>query len=131
MVHYFKDWDKMFKEVSRVLKKGGIFVFSTNNPVHDSRKVIKVKEKNVSAFGDYFFEGKTSMSWKNNNGKKMKMTFYRKTYQSIIEVILKNGFEIVGYKDCFPLKKAKKLFPDDYRVYSKKPFFTSWKVRKR
>lgn len=129
VVHYFKDWDKMLREVKRVLKKGGIFVFSTNNPVYDSRERINVDGKEVGVFGDYYYEGQAYVSWKDNEGKKMNMTFYRKTYQSIIEVILKNGFEIVGYKDCFPLKKAEKLFPEDYKEYSKKPFFTSWKVR--
>ncbi len=129
--HYFKNWDKMFKEIKGILKKGGILVFSTNNPVYDSRERISIKNKEVSVFGDYFHEGKAYISWKDDDGKEMKMTFYRKTYQSIIETILNNGFEIIGYKDCFPLKKAKKLFPDDYKEYSRKPFFTSWKVRLR
>ncbi|MCK5615672.1 class I SAM-dependent methyltransferase [Candidatus Pacearchaeota archaeon] len=129
--HYFKDWDKVFKGISKVLKKGGVLVFSTNNPVYDSRKRVKFGKKEISTFGNYFYEGRAYVSWKDDKGEKMEMTFYRKTYQSIIEAILENGFEIIGYKDCFPLKKAKKLFPEDYAEYSKMPFFTSWKVRKK
>ena len=37
-MHYLKDWDKMFKEVSNVLKSGGYFIFSTGNPVAEARK---------------------------------------------------------------------------------------------
>lgn len=131
VVHYFEDWNKMFKEVYRVLKKGGYFVFSTGNPVAEARKKIKVGNKKISILDNYFKEGKIYGSWKDNKGKKMKMTTYHKTYETIINFILKNNFEIVGYKDCFPLKKAKKLFPKDYARYSKKPFFCVWKVRKK
>ena len=27
VIHYMKDWDKVFKEVKRVLNKGGLFIF--------------------------------------------------------------------------------------------------------
>ena len=129
VVHYLKDWNKMLKEVKRVLKKGGYFVFSTGNPVYDSRERKKIGKTEVKVFGDYFGEGKKYVFWLDNKGNKMKMTYYSKTYETIINLLLDNGFEIVGYKDCFPLKKAKRLFPEDYAEYSKKPFFCVWKVR--
>jgi SAM-dependent methyltransferase len=129
VVHYLKDWDRMLKEVKRVLKKGGYFIFSTGNPVYESREKKIIGDQKFNVFGDYFNEGKKSIAWKANEGKDMKMTYYSKTYETIINTLLKNGFEIVGYKDCFPLKKAKKLFPEDYAEYSKKPFFCVWKVR--
>lgn len=131
VVHYLKDWDKMFKEVRKVLKKGGFFIFSTGNPVAEARKKIKVGKEKISVLGNYFKEGKIYVSWKDNKGKKMRMIFYHKTYETIIKTIIKNKFEIVDYKDCFPIKKAKKLFPEDYAEYSKKPFFCVWKVRKK
>lgn len=129
VVHYFSDWNKMLREIKRVLKKGGIFVFSTGNPVHESREKKVIGKKKYTLFGDYFSEGKKSVSWKDNDGKKMQMPYFHKTYETIINLLLSNGFEIIGYKDCFPLKKAKKLFPEDYEDYSKMPFFCVWKVR--
>ena len=131
VVHYLRDWDKMFKEVSRVLKKGGYFIFSTGNPVAEARKKIKVGKKKISVLDNYFSEGKIYGSWKDNKGNKMKMSSYHKTYETIIKTIIKNGFEIVDYKDCFPIKKGKKLFPKDYAEYIKKPFFCVWKVKKK
>ncbi len=131
VVHYLRDWDKMFKEVSKVLNKGGLFIFSTGNPVAEARKRINIGNKKISILDNYFNEGKIYGSWKDNKGKKMKMSSYHKTYDTIINTIIKNGFEIVGYKDCFPLNKAKRLFPEDYAEYSKKPFFCVWKVRKK
>ena len=59
------------------------------------------------------------------------MPSYHKTYETIINIILNNGFEIVGYKDCFPLKKSKKLFPKEYNFLSQVPYFCVWKVKKK
>jgi|TARA_Y100000310_G_C20480596_1_gene714485 SAM-dependent methyltransferase len=129
VVHYLKDWNKMFREVSKVLKKGGYFIFSTGNPVVEARKN-KTGKRKVNILDNYFNEGKIYITWEDNKGKEMKIPFYHKTYETIIKVIIKNNFEIVDYKDCFPIKKAKKLFPEDYTEYSKKPIFCVWKVKK-
>ncbi len=118
VVHYLKDWNKMFDEIKRVLKKGGVFIFSTGNPVAEMR------------FGkDYFHDKKTYWPWSDNKNKKMKIPAYHKTYEQIIKDILTNGFEIVDYKDCFPDKKAKKLFPKEYKEFSEKPIFCVWKLK--
>lgn len=126
VVHYLKDWDKMFKEIRRVLKDKGYFVFSTGNPVSESSEKAKRKGKKVKILTDYFTEKKVYSKCGN-----VKNFSYHLTYETIIKKILKNGFEIVDYKDAFPVKKAKKLFPDYYERYSKIPFFTVWKVMKR
>ena len=131
VVHYLKDWDKMFKEVRRVLKSGDCFIFSTGNPVAEARKKIEIGNQKISVLDNYFNEGKIYGKWKDNKGNKMKMSSYHKTYETIIKTIVKNNFEIVDYKDCFPIKKAKKLFPEDYAEYSRKPFFCVWKIKKK
>jgi len=131
VVHYLDDWDKMFREIRRVLKADGIFIFSTGNPVSEFPERIKIKNKKIKTFGNYFKEGRKSAIWTNINGKKLKIFSYHKTYETIIRAIIKNGFEIVDYKDCFPLKKAKKFFPKDYEEYSRIPFFSAWKLSKK
>ena len=60
-----------------------------------------------------------------------KVIAFHRTYESIIKTIIKNGFEIVDYKDCRPLKKAKKIFPDHYKINEAMPYFSVWKVRKK
>lgn len=131
VVHYLEDWNTMLKEVARVLNKNGIFIFSTGNPVSEFPDRIKFGKKKIKTFGNYFKEGRKYGVWKNIRGKDLKVFSYHKTYETIINCLLNNGFEIIGYKDTFPLKKAKKLFPDDYETYSKIPYFSVWKVRKK
>jgi len=139
VIDYFKDWDKAFKQVSKVLKKGGFFIFSQGNPVSECIKKVKCRGETLKVLGkkNYFSEKKIYSTWsfdKNNTGKrdtKIRIPTHHKTYETIIKTIIKNGFEIVNYKDCFPLKKAKKLFPKDYALFSKIPYFCVWKVRKK
>ncbi len=129
-IHYVKEYDEVFKEVSRVLKDGGYFVFSIGNPVAESHRKIKCGKRKISVLDNYFKEGKIYNTWR-VSGKKIKVYSYHKTYETIIDTILKNGFEIVGYKDAYPIKKAKRLFPEFYDEYTRVPFFCVWKVKKK
>ena len=130
VVHYIKDWNRMFKQIKRVLKKNGIFVFSTGNPVVETTEKIKIKGRKVRVLGDYFTERKYYANWKPHDRKIIvKMPAYHLRYETIIKKIIRNGFEIIDYKDAFPIRKAKKLFPEDYEFCSKIPFFTVWKVK--
>lgn len=132
VVHYLDNWDKMLKEVKRVLKKGGYFVFSTGNPVTESSVSIKKgknKKKRILGDKDYFKDKKVSAIWDLEEKGKLKITSYHRTYESIIKTIIRNGFEIIDYKDCFPLKKSKKLYPEHYAIWSKIPIFCVWKLK--
>lgn len=133
VVHYLSNWDKMFKEIRRVLKPKGIFIFSTGNPAETNTDRIKVKgkERKVRVLGDYFKEKWKMGIWKNVRGKDLKVYSYHITFETLIRRTLKNGFEIIDYKDCFPIKKAKKYFPEDYKWYTREPLFCAWKVRKK
>ena len=130
IVHYLEDWNRMFQEIRRVLKPNGILVFSTGNPVSEIAEKLRVNDKKYRILGDYFKERDYSANW-NINGKKIKVWCHHKTYETIIKTIIKNNFEIIDYKDAFPIPRAKKLFPKDYAFCSKIPFFTVWKIRKK
>jgi len=132
-IHYLEDWNKVFREVRRVLKKGGYFIFSIGNPFTHTCKRKKVGNKKLRVLGikSYFKDHKLSATWKLPKGKKAVIITYVKTYEEIINIILKNKFEISGYKDTYPLKKAKRLFPKEYEINTKYPFFCVWKVKKK
>ena len=139
VLDYFNDWNKVFKEISRVLNKNGIFIFSIGNPVSECCEKVVVKKKKLRVLGkrNYFEEKKIYGSWKVSDGKAaikrvdLKIPSYHKTYETIINTILKNGFEIIGYKDAFPLKKSKRLFSKHYNLFSKIPYFCVWKIKRR
>lgn len=141
VIDYAKDWNKVFSQVNSRLKRDGEFIFSIGNPITETAEKLiingkRMKYKGISArvLYDYFKERKIYGTWKNILHKKqvinIKMPTYHKTYETIIGIILKNGFQIVNYKDCFPTKKSKKLFPEEYKFLSKVPYFCVWKVKK-
>lgn len=133
VIDYLKNWDKVFKEVSRVLKKESLFIFSIGNPVSECVKKIIVKGQKLRVLGinNYFDEKIFYSDWGFLYNNKIKIPSYHKTYETIIKTILKNGFEIIDYKDTYPINKAKKLFPEQYRNHTKSPYFCVWKVRKK
>ncbi|MBW3014177.1 class I SAM-dependent methyltransferase, partial [Candidatus Woesearchaeota archaeon] len=120
MLDYVKDWDSAFKEVRRVLKPNGIYIFSLGNPLLECREKIKFGSKvyrilgytsgsHSHVFGDYFKERWQETMWKTEEGEsKMAFKTHHKTYDTIINTILRNGFTIEGYKDAKPIPSGKK-----------------------
>jgi SAM-dependent methyltransferase len=142
VIGYGNNWNKIFKEISRILKTGGHFIFSIGNPVTEISERVMIRGKRIKyrgiplrAITDYFNEKKIYSIWKNilkdEKYKDIRMHSYHKTYETIIKTIIKNGFEIEDYADCFPTKESKKLFPKEYRVLSRIPYFCVWKVKKK
>ncbi|MEK6951832.1 MAG: class I SAM-dependent methyltransferase [Nanoarchaeota archaeon] len=137
-ISYIKNLDGLFREVSRVLKNNGLFIFSTGNPVFDSaikRKVEgkyeyilgvkKISEFKREIYGNYFDESLRETDL--GKGKLVKL--YPRTYETIIKMFLKNNFELVDYLDARPIKYSKKINPSKYELTSKMPTFCFFKLK--
>jgi len=127
VIEHFKNLDKAFREVYRVLKKNGIFIFSFSHPVVNVSESIEGKPKIYRKFGDYFKEGKKYSRWPTF---KVKMPYYHRTFQTLIRTIIRNKFIIEDYIDAKAIRQSKKLYPSLYKTYSKIPYFSVFKVRK-
>jgi ubiquinone/menaquinone biosynthesis C-methylase UbiE len=127
---HLDNWNKAFKEIFRVLKSGGLFIFSVYNPIGELAKSKKWFFKRIVKIKDYFIERKRAGTWK-SEGKKVMIVHYHKTYGTIVKYIINNGFEILDYEDCKPPKNSKKMFPKDYERTIHIPLFCVWKVRKK
>jgi len=133
MIEYLSilQWNKALKEVHRVLKKGGYFIFSTGNPIVETLRKIRYRKRIFREISDYFGEGQRISKWIFPDGSTTTLRYHHKTYTTIIRSIIKNKFEIVDYEDAKPVKSAKKYFPKEYKKYSSKPFFCTWKIKKK
>jgi ubiquinone/menaquinone biosynthesis C-methylase UbiE len=130
VLEYLPIWNTAFREINRVLKHGGLFVFSTHNPVTDVRVSIKWRGKRFSVIKDYFNERLLKGKW-NTSNKLLHPVWHHKTYSTIVKYLVKHGFELIDYEDAKPLPKAKRLFPGDYQKAMDRPFFCTWKTRKK
>lgn len=128
---HLKSWNKTLRGVNKVLKKGGIFVFSINNPISECAKKVKWKGRKFRVIKDYFKEKWVIEDWTDKKDAHAEGAHYHKTYETIINLLIKNGFEIIGYKDAKPSIKIKKLFPKQYTDTINRPRFCTWKVRKK
>ncbi len=132
-IHYLKKLDKPFQEIARVLKSGGVFIFSTGNPIPKAGKSMTIKGKKYKVLGirNYFTTDKTEITYTSQEGKKVKIFNYIIKLKEIIRLAQKYGFEIIDYEDTKPLPRAKKIDPKEYEFYSKVPLFSIWKLRKK
>lgn len=126
---HFKSWDKISKEVKRVLKKRGLFIFSGYNPVADSFVDKKWFLKEFRIVANYFKEDWKKGMWIESN-EKVGIVHHHKTYGTIVRLLVKHGFEIVDYEDCRPTEESKKMYPERHKKYMNMPYFCVWKVKK-
>jgi SAM-dependent methyltransferase len=127
---HIKNWDFTLKEVYRILKNNGIFIFTIGVPFYECVRRIKINGKKFKTPSDYFNERAIHTTWC-SNGKEGKTIHYHKTYGTIIKLLIKNNFEILDYEDCKPILKAKKIYPKEFGDEMDFPRFCAWKVKKK
>ena len=127
VINYFPDLGKAFREIRRILKKGGVFIFSTYNPVTKATRRMEGKPRKYRVFTDYFKEGKFYEHWPTFG---VKMPYQHFTFQTLIRAIVKNGLMIEDVIDTKTIKKAEKLDRSIYNFTSKVPWFMVFKTRK-
>ncbi|MBS3123756.1 class I SAM-dependent methyltransferase [Candidatus Woesearchaeota archaeon] len=133
-VHYIKNLKQLYSEAYRVLKKEGIFIFTTGHPIFDlicqnPQRVIGYEgpKGNRKIIGDYFDESPKATSL----GSLGIMKIYRYTFETFIKNGLDVGFELIDYQDLKPIKSSKKLDENKYKITSTLPTFILFKWKKK
>ncbi|MGC8478438.1 MAG: class I SAM-dependent methyltransferase [Candidatus Micrarchaeia archaeon] len=109
VVHYFSDLDSAFKEIRRVMKKGGIFVYSITNPFKEVTHHLPGRPFYMRKFENYFDEGERKVTWFKNTKNESVIPFIHRTFETYIKSALRNGFEIIDYLDAKPLPTMKDI----------------------
>ncbi len=140
VLHYVKNWIPVLKKIKKVLKKKGLFLFSTHNPVcwgaekvkdgKCSWRIIglhKDSNKKYKAYGNYLETKKINDTWFDS----FKITYYHKPFYKMINEIIGSGLEIVDCLEPKCLEKLKKIDKNKYEKYSKVPLFVIFKLMKK
>ncbi|WP_377891006.1 class I SAM-dependent methyltransferase [Alkalihalobacillus sp. R86527] len=118
-LHYLEDWDPILKEFNRVLKRGGMLVFSVHHPFMDFTKF---------PTNDYFQKTLLSETWKKPEVT-INVTFYRRAMQDIVNAVTRHLTvgELIEPK---PDKIMKVKEPKSYEYLMTNPHFLIIKAYK-
>jgi SAM-dependent methyltransferase len=119
-IHYVEDFEKLFKEVNRVLRPNGVFAFSTHHPVVDFRDSIS---------GNYFEREYLTQEWNTLGDTKTKVSFYRRSLSETMNALFKAGFVVEGFSEGSPSQKIKEISEERYERLSTKPQFIFIRAR--
>lgn len=116
VIHYVEDWESLFKEFARVLKSGGLFIFSTHQP-HTAFHLFNLD--------NYFTKQIIKDRWED---PKVEVQYYHHTLHDLTESLYKAGFIIERMVEPLPqagLKQNDKL----YQHISHQPWFLFVRAR--
>lgn len=112
-IHYLEDFTPLFRDVKRILKPGGLFVFSTHHPFVDYP---------FSPNGNYFLTEKIVDEW-NTLGRPVQVEFYRRPLTAILQPVLEAGMMLVELSEGKPDPRLEQSDPKSFRKLSTEPGF--------
>ncbi len=104
-LHYVDNLESCFKEVHRVLKKGGNFVLAIPHPFYSL-----INPKTLKIIKSYFKTGK----WEERDGNE-KFVMYHRKISDIVNILVEANFKI-----------EKIIEPDSRKHYKKDPWYNVW-----
>lgn len=129
-LHYVEDFDRVARDVYRLLSPGGVFIFSQEHPIvtahsggdrwtKDARG-----EKVHMNLSNYGVEGERSTTWFIDGIKK-----YHRTFSTIINTLAGAGFTVEQVTEPLPTAEIMEKYPE-HKDLLHKPDFLILKVRK-
>ena len=115
-LHYVPDLTKCFEEVFRVLKKGGLFVFSFDHPFYSS-----LSPETFKIYKNYNISGKIEETETRPDGSKHKFIYYSRKVSDIFDSLLKASFSIERMIEPFD-KRTEKAWREEHwkEIYPEK-----------
>lgn len=111
--HYVKNFQKLMQNISRLLNKNGLLIYSQEHPMLTSTikndifpKYYEVDKKRYYILADYQKETKRVADWLDT-----KVIKYHRTLETVVNTIVTSGLQIVELKPSKPSKKALELLP--------------------
>lgn len=110
VIHYVKDWRALMQELARLLKKNGLFIFSTHQP-HETSHLFKLD--------NYFTPQIIQDYWPSLQAT---VQYYHHTFQDLTESLYQAGFLIERMTEPQP-QEGLKQDPKLYDLITTHPWF--------
>lgn len=138
--HYLESWEKALNEASRVLKKGGVFVFSVLHPIRTASE--SIYDDNTSEFrlgyhldksnrvytpyGNYLEKQSANLVWDKNKS----MPILHRPMSAMVNDILLSGFTLNRVLEPKAIEETKKDRPAFWELRQKHPQVIVFKLIK-
>lgn len=128
-VHYIKDFNKLLKDIYKLLIAEGILIFSQENPINtcfsSGQRWTRVDGNVVHAnLYNYSFDGERKSEWFVNNVIK-----YHRTFSSIVNSLVMENFSIEKMIEPVASKENMEKYPE-YKRDIHKPDFLLVRAKK-
>lgn len=120
-IDYIKDWSTPLNEVHRLLKPKAKFIFTIQHPLGSWNWY-----KPECAFGVQYVEA----MWKGFNDEPVTMPDYYRSFEEVINPLIKAGFKILKVEDLKPIDALRTLDPYKFGKFSKLASFMCVTVEK-
>lgn len=120
-IDYVKDWTIPLSEFHRLLKPKGKFIFTIQHPLGSWNWY-----KPECAFGVQYVEA----NWKNFTEEPVVVPDYYRSFEEVINPLIKAGFKILKVEDCKPIDALRSLDPYKFGKFSKLASFMCIVVEK-
>jgi SAM-dependent methyltransferase len=120
VLDYVEDWRPVLQEFRRVLKEGGVLVFSVGHPIMDYVK--------KTGGEDYFKVEPIEMTW-TGFGTPLVMPSYRRPIMDMTESLHEAGFIMERIVEARPTEDYRRADPEGYEKVSRRPSFLCFKAR--
>jgi len=140
-MHYLKSWDRALKSVNKVLKKGGIFLFSITHPFFSAS--LKYEDEKIKSRTFGFKEIKTDNTceiygnYLDSNklkifiGKDLEVTNFHRPLSVIMKEIINNGFNLLDIVEPKAKNESKIENKNFWEIHQKIPEFMIFKIIKQ
>ncbi len=126
VLDHLKDLSKGIDEISRVLKKGGLFIFSAPHPIGN---LLGDPDKSDNVLSRSYFDKKEF--YINIAGTGKIFVDYPRTIGDHINTLISKGFELIEFVENEPKEEWKKRYEDLNEFYFKMPFICLFKWKKK
>lgn len=117
VLDYIADWTPTFREFYRVLRPGGMLIFSCGHPLGDwlyAQRYIEVS---------YFETQQFTAEWSGFGEPRPVVTSYRRPISAMLDPLLTNGFALDKLLEPLPTEDFKAADPERYEHLQKQPGF--------
>ena len=110
-LHYVEDFARLAEKVKRMLKPGGIFLFSCEHPVftaQGSQDWLYDEKGEIRCFpvDRYYYQGERDAIFLGEHVRK-----YHRTFTGYLKPLLKLGFTVTDFEEPMPTEEARRTIP--------------------